>query len=152
MPQPENDKYLFSWSLNVVALMDGPIPFEKPLNKLPLIQLLKSAFKLTGSINKYASSSSGVVGVTVGVMVGVGVGVFVLVGLGVIVFVGVMVGVLVFDGVMEMVGVIVGVMDCVGVTVGVGVGVVHCISIVTPIKNCSLVILSYNGVVFVESR
>ena len=51
-PQPENDKYLLSSLLNVVALMDGPIPFENPLNKLPLIQLLKSAFKLTGSINK----------------------------------------------------------------------------------------------------
>jgi hypothetical protein len=52
MPQPENDIYLFNSSLNVFALMDGPMPFENPLNKLQLIQLLKSAFKLTGSINK----------------------------------------------------------------------------------------------------
>ena len=53
-PQPENDIYLFNSSLNVVALIDGPIPFENPLNipELALIQLLKSVFKLTGSINK----------------------------------------------------------------------------------------------------
>lgn len=84
----------------------------------------------------------------------VGVGVFVLVGVfvGVVDFVGVTLGVFVFDGVNDMVGVIDGVIDIVGVIVGVGVGVVHCISIVTPAKNCSLVILSYNGVVFIELR
>jgi hypothetical protein len=81
-------------------------------------------------------------------------GVFVLVGVfvGVIVLVGVKDGVLVFDAVMDMVGVMLGVMDIVGVMVGVGVGVVHSISTVTPIKNCSLVILSYNGVELVELR
>ena len=84
----------------------------------------------------------------------VGVGVFVLVGVfvGVAVLVGVIVGVFVLVGVIDMVGVMLGVIDMVGVMVGVGVGVVHCISMLTPIKNCSLVILSYIGVVFVELR
>ena len=68
------------------------------------------------------------------------------------VLVGVKDGVLVFDGVIDMVGVMLGVIDVVGVMVGVGVGVVHCTSIVIPARNWSLVMLSYNGVVFVESR
>jgi hypothetical protein len=138
----------------VVALMDGPMPFEKPLNKLPPldIQLLNCTFKLTGSINRYASNCSGVVGVTVGVMVGVGVFVLVGVFVGVMVLVGVTDGVFVLVGVIDMVGVIDGVIDMLGVMVGVGVGVVHCISMVTPIKNCALVILSYIGVLSVESR
>jgi hypothetical protein len=69
---------------------------------------------------------------------------------GVTEIVGVFVGVIV--GVNDMVGVMLGVKDMVGVMLGVGVGVAHCISMFTPTKNCSLVMLSYNGVVLVELR
>ena len=141
--------------------MDGPVPFENPLNVFETpIQLLKSTFKLTGSMNKYANNS-GMVGVTVGVTVFVGVIVLLGVIVGVAVLLGVtgMVGVTV--GVTEMVGVTVGVIEMVGVTIGVvvfvgvidlvGVGVTQSNSTVTPAKNCSLVILSYIGMLSMVS-
>ena len=131
--------------------MDGPVPFENPLNVFePPIQLLKSTFKLTGSMNKYANNS-GMVGVMVGVTVLVGVSVLLGVIVGVAVLLGVtgMVGVTV--GVIEMVGVTVGVVVFVGVIDLVGVGVTQSNSTVTPAKNCSLVILSYIGMLSMVS-